>query len=108
MAVPYGQRPCISGLRVFGLGSGKAPAVPCYSAERTNDLDMNVEIRPQDDALGYNILFGSGEEKLYHSMMVYAPGKHRVGALIAGRDYVVRVDAFNENGITEGVCVKVK
>ncbi len=108
MAVPYGQRPCISGLRVFGLGSGKAPAAPCYSAERTNDLDMDVEIRPQDDALGYNILFGSGEEKLYHSMMVYAPGKHRVGALIAGRDYVVRVDAFNENGITEGVCVKVK
>ena len=108
MAVPYGQRPCISGLRVFGLGSGKAPAAPCYSAERTNDLDMNVEIRPQDDALGYNILFGSGEEKLYHSMMVYEPGKHRVGALIAGRDYVVRVDAFNENGITEGVCVKVK
>ena len=26
----------------------------------------------------------------------------RVGALVAGEKYYVRVDAFNENGITEG------
>ena len=28
MAVPYGQNPCVSGLRVFGLGNGEKPAVP--------------------------------------------------------------------------------
>ena len=28
--------------------------------------------------------------------------------LIAGREYFVRVDAFNENGITKGKCVKLQ
>lgn len=26
----------------------------------------------------------------------------KIGALVKGQDYYVRVDAFNENGITEG------
>ena len=102
MAVPYEQNPCVSGLRVFGLGRGEKPAAPRFSASRTSELDMTVEIAAQSDALGYTILFGSRAEKLYHSDMVFAPGEHRVGALIAGREYYVRVDAFNENGITEG------
>jgi hypothetical protein len=68
---------------------------------------MNVSISAQSDALGYTILFGSSPEKLYHSAMVFTPGEHRVGALIAGREYFVRVDAFNENGITAGNCVKL-
>ncbi len=104
MAVPFAQNPCISGLRVFGLGKGEAPAVPQFEAKRSGDLDMMVDISAQKDALGYNILFGSTSEKLYHSYMVFEPGEHRVGALIKDRNYVVRVDAFNENGITEGIC----
>ena len=102
MAVPYGQNPCISGLRVFGLGRGAKPAAPHFAAVRANDLDMHVTIEEQPDTLGYNILFGAGPDKLYHSDMVFAAGEHRVGALIRGRDYWVRVDAFNENGITAG------
>ena len=104
MAVPYGQRPCISGLRVFGLGSGSRPQAPSFTAERTGDLDMTVTIRPQENTLGYNILFGSSPEKLYHSYMVFCAEPKRIGSLIAGRSYFVRVDAFNENGITEGRC----
>ena len=104
MAVPYGQKPCISGLRVFGLGDGEQPAAPAFTAERVNDLDMKVEIAPQENTVGYNILFGSSPEKLYHSWMVFTPGAHRIGALIRGRAYCVRVDAFNESGITEGAC----
>ncbi len=108
MALPYGQNPCVSGLRVFGLGHGEAPAAPRFWAERVEDLDMMVDVAPQEDALGWNILFGSSPEKLYHSYMVFAPGPRRVGALIRGREYYVRVDAFNESGITEGTCVKLK
>ena len=107
MAVPYGQKPCVSGLRVFGLGQGAKPAAPAFEARRSGDLDMLVRIAPQENTAGYNILFGSGPEKLYHSYMVFADGEKRVGALIAGRDYWVRVDAFNENGITEGTCVRL-
>ena len=107
MAVPYEQPPCISGLRVFGLADGQKPAVPDFAAERTNDLDMNVSIRKQPETLGYNILFGSEPDKLYHSYMVFKADEQRIGALIKGRDYYVRVDAFNECGITEGICVRV-
>ena len=107
MAVPFEQNPCVSGLRVFGLSSGEKPAAPVFTAARMGDLDLVVQIKEQGNALGYNILFGSSPEKLYHSSMVFADGSHRVGALIKGRDYFVRVDAFNENGITEGICVKL-
>ena len=104
LSVPYHQNPCISGLRVFGLGDGVKPSAPQFDARRLSGIDMLVNIAGQDDTIGYNILFGSQEDKLYHSMLVYGPGEYRIGALIDGRNYVVRVDAFNENGITEGVC----
>ena len=39
--------------------------------------------------------------------MIFKAGEQRIGALIQGRDYYVRVDAFNENRITEGTCVKL-
>ena len=107
MAVPYGQNFAVSGLRVFGLGKGESPEVPRINAKRNNDLDMLVQIEQQESTLGYNILFGSSPEKLYHSDMVFASGEYRIGALIQGREYYVRVDAFNENGITEGICVKL-
>ena len=104
MEVPYGQKPCVSGLRVFGKGDGKKPAAPVFSALRTGPMDMTVRIEGQGDALGYNILFGDGADRLYHSDLVFTPGEHRIGALITGRPVWVRVDAFNESGITEGTC----
>ena len=108
MAVPYGQAPCVSGLRVFGLGDGEAPAPADFTCRRDdNGLDMTVDIAPVEGAVGYNILFGNDPEKLYHSHMVFAAGAHRVGALVKGRDYWVQVDTFNENGITHGKCVKL-
>ena len=107
MAVPYGQNPCVSGLRVFGLGEGEKPAATQFEAARSGDLDMNVTIPGQPDTLGWNILFGASPEKLFHSCMVFEPGSRRIGALIRGREYYVRVDAFNENGITEGNCIKL-
>ena len=108
MAVPFEQKPCVSGLRVFGLSDGEKPQAPTFTATRQGDLDMLVDIAPQADALGYNILFGSSPEKLYHSCMTFAAGENRVGALIKGREYYVRVDAFNESGITHGTCIKLK
>lgn len=102
MSVPYGQIPAVSGLRVFGKGNGKKPEVPEFTAVRKNELDMLIEIDSKDDkATGYNILWGHAPEKLYHSYMTFSKSQ-RVGALVAGEKYYVRVDAFNENGITEG------
>ena len=38
--------------------------------------------------------------------MIFGKEK-RVGALVKGTEYYVRVDAFNENGITEGNTVRL-
>ena len=100
MEVPYGQRPCLSGLRVFGHGNGEAPQPVSFTAKRTGDLEFEVEMHA-DHAAGYNVLWGSSREKLYHSAMCF-DSKQKIGALVKGRNYTVRVDAFNENGITEG------
>lgn len=107
MAVPYGQPPCVSGLRVFGRGMGAAPSKAAFTAARVGDGDMDVCITQVSGALGYNILFGACKDKLYHSAMVFSAGTHRIGALIRGRSYVVRVDCFNENGITQGDCISL-
>jgi hypothetical protein len=107
MSVPYGQRPCVSGLRVFGRKEGFIPDVPQFTAVRTNPLDMMINIAEQNDTLGFNILFGSSPKKLYHSDLVFTAGQHRIGALVDGREYYVRVDAFNESGIREGNCKKL-
>lgn len=100
MEVPYGQKPCVSGLRAFGIGNGEKPDVPAFQAVRDGDLDMDVEMSGKN-AMGYNILWGHRPDKLYHSCMVF-DAKKRIGALVKGQNYFVRVDAFNENGITEG------
>ena len=106
LAVPYDQPAAISGLRVFGIGDGEKPAVPTFTAERLDDLDMKVAITSDDaDVTRYNILWGHAEDKLYHSYMIFGKKEQKIGALIKGTDYFVRVDAFNENGITEGEVI---
>ena len=105
LEVPYSQKPCISGLRVFGSGKGKKPEAPEYQVRKSGSLDMEVTIQDVG-ATGYNILWGHDAEKLYHSYMVFGNSK-RIGALVKGTDYYVRVDAFNESGITHGITKKV-
>ena len=102
--VPYSQNPCVSGLRVFGLGNGEKPTEPQYQAERVGTMDMRITIEPQADAVGYNVLWGFAPDKLYHSCMTFT-AEQNIGALVEGETVYVRVDAFNENGIIEGTEV---
>ena len=103
--VPYQQKPCVSGFRVFGNGDGEKPQVPDFTVTRVSDIAFRAEISTSD-AMGWNILWGSAPDKLYHSYMTFQPQK-TISALIKDEGYWVRVDAFNENGITEGACVKL-
>jgi hypothetical protein len=108
LEVPYKQPACVSGLRIFGKGNGTAPITPVFTAVRLNDLDMKVTVASQDEnAAGHNILWGHQEDKLYHSYMIFGKKEQDIRALIKGTDYFVRVDAFNENGITEGKVIKL-
>lgn len=101
MELPYRQNPCISGLRVFGKGVGEKPVPATFQACR-NGTDLHVTI--DSNAIGYNILWGHSPDKLYHSCMVFGKDK-KIGGLVKNQNCFIRVDAFNENGITCG-CVK--
>ena len=106
MQVPYNQIPSISGLRVFGVGGQKVPQKPAFSVCRISDIDMTIKIDANADALGHLVLWGNSPEKLYHSWMLMGDEAvvepKRIGALVSGKGYYVRVDSFNESGITEG------
>ncbi len=116
---PFNQNAAISGLRVFGKGNGAKPLEVSFNATRTGELSMRVTMHA-DGACGYNICWGHSPEKLYHSCMYYPEmgtdagafemgnvASKEIGALMAGEDVYVRVDAFNENGITHGQTVKL-
>lgn len=106
IAVPYGACPCVSGIRVFGPRTGKTPVPVCMTdAKRIGDLDMEVTWKASDD--GHNVLWGYAPEALYHSCMVFGKNSCRIGALVKDQPVYVRVDTFNEGGITEGEVFKL-
>ena len=102
MTMPYGARPCMSGIRVFGKGNGNAPKRVSVQAKRTGPVSAQLSWEAFGDADGYNVRFGSAPDRLYHSWMVYGGTRLEMNCLNAGGTYYFAVDAFNENGITEG------
>ena len=55
-----------------------------------------------------NLLWGNAPDKMYHSRTIMGATEGRIGALVAGQPVYIRVDTFNENGITEGKIIKVR
>lgn len=106
--MPFRQPACVSGIRVFGVARGSAPSSPSrVEAVRNNGLDMTVSWLHDPQAVGHNVLWGYRPDKLYHSSMVFGSDTCHVGALVAGQDVFVRVDAFNRSGITHGTTMQV-
>jgi hypothetical protein len=93
----------ISGLRVFGIGPGKAPAeVKNLKVDRKKDRrDAIITWDPVKDSQGYNVLWGIAPDKLYSSWMVYDNNRLELKSLTAGQSYYFSVEAFNENGISK-------
>ena len=52
--------------------------------------------------MGYDVKYGIAPDKLYSSHMVYDASEAMLTTLNKGQQYYVRIDSFNENGITEG------
>lgn len=101
--LPYDQNACVSGLRVFGLGEGEKPdPVSEVTAVRKGALDL--EVSWEGSAAGYVVEWGHSPEKLYHSWQVFQPSAH-IGGLVKGQDVYIRVDSFNDSGITHGKVV---
>jgi len=109
LAVPYGQAPAVSGIRVFGLGEGELPAVAKNVSASVDENGMDMTVRfDKGDAIGANILWGFAPDRLYHSCLTYGLSERHIGALVAGEPVFIRVDTFNEKGVTAGevICVR--
>lgn len=106
--LPYHSSFALSGLRVFGEGTGNLPGiVKTFRAFRLDPMTLKLTWTPSGDAFGYDIKYGIAPNKLYSSHMVY--GKSEVVLTMLNKDqkYYVRIDSFNENGVTEGKTFSV-
>ena len=93
----------ISGLRVFGVGSGKIPSVVRnLSVTRQQDRrDALITWEQQKNCQGYNVLWGIAPDKLYSSWMVYDKNSLDLKSLSTDQTYYFAIEAFNENGVSE-------
>lgn len=101
--LPYHKLFALSGLRVFGIGNGAKPSpVNKIHVSKTDELTAGLSWESVQGAVGYNVKWGIASDKLYSSYMVYGKNEVLITTLNKGQKYYYRVDAFNENGITEG------
>lgn len=98
----------ISGLRVFGFGNEKKPEqINSYTVNRNLNDKRTVTLKwtKQADVWGYNIRFGIAPDKLYSNYQVHDTDSLIIHSLNGSLDYYFTIDAFNENGITEGTVI---
>lgn len=94
----------ISGLRVFGNGHGRKPAmVDGFVVLRTEKDKRSAWIkwRQNDDAFAYNIYTGLAPDKLYNCIMVHSANEYYYKAMDKNKPYYFCIEAINENGISE-------
>lgn len=95
----------ISGLRVFGKGTGAKPTrVKSFTATRDLQDTRNISLTwaKQANATGYNIRYGVEKGKLYHSYQVNKDTSVTIHSLDKDQKYWFEIDAFGENGVTTG------
>lgn len=98
----------LSGFRVFGKGSGRAPEkVKKFVALRSapngdgNRLASWIKWQQNPDADGYVIYFGKSPATLYGSIMVNGKNEYYFTGMDRGDAYYFQIEAFNNNGISE-------
>ncbi|MBP7821364.1 MAG: family 43 glycosylhydrolase [Saprospiraceae bacterium] len=93
----------ISGLRIFGNSNGDLPnSVSDLIVLRTEKDKRSAWLKwnPVDNAQGYVIYYGTQEDKLYTSIMVYDQNEYWLKTLDKEKKYYFKIEAFNENGRT--------
>jgi hypothetical protein len=95
----------IADLRVFGNADGPPPPPPeLVSATRLPDArDAAIVWKPVPGAVGYNVRWGIGPDRLYETYQRFAdqPTKLTLTALNKGVRYFVAVEAFDERGVSK-------
>ena len=100
----------LSGFRVFGNGDGNAPqTVKGLTVKRDKKDRRNALIswQPETNAYGYNIYYGTAEDKMYNAITVLGQTEYDFRGLDADTDYYFTIEALNENGRSP-LCKTVK
>jgi len=95
----------ISDLRIFGKGTIQITSgVDSIKLQRSTNDPRTIKLtwRKQINATGYNIRFGAGPDKLYHSYEVYGDTSVIIRSLNRHQSCFFEVDAFDENEIVKG------
>ena len=94
----------LSGFRVFGKGTGPAPAkIDSLQASRDPENLRSVKLNWNriNNATGYTISYGTQENKLYQNYMVYEDTTVTINTLDVNRPYYFTIHGFNENGTSQ-------
>ena len=102
----------ISDLRVFGNAQGMPPSTPPhFNIERdpTDRCIVHLGWEHNDDVTGYNVRYGTTNNRLYQNYQVYGTYSLTIRNLDKNKPYFFTVDCFNENGVRRGTrTVSVK
>jgi xylan 1,4-beta-xylosidase len=93
----------LSGLRVFGLGHGQAPAAVKQLIVLRTEKDKRsawIKWTPVDNAYAYNVYFGTDPTKLYNCIMVHDANEYWFKAMDHQKTYYFSIEAINENGVS--------
>jgi xylan 1,4-beta-xylosidase len=104
LGVPGGHF-ALSGFRVFGKGNGELPGeVTGFTAQREEADRRKVHLswNKVPHATGYNISFGTRNDRRYLDYQVYMDTTLTINSLNTGAVYYFSIESFNENGITPG------
>lgn len=105
--VPTGKF-ALSGLRVFGLGSGPQPdTVKTFFVLRTEKDKRSAWLKwsPVDNAYAYNIYTGIAPDKLYNCIMVHGSNEYYFKGMDKDLPYYFRIEAVNENGVSARTAI---
>lgn len=94
----------ISGLRIFGKGAGVVPdTVKTFMVLRTEKDKRSAWIKwsPVSNAWAYNIYYGIAPDKLYNCIMVHDGNEYWFKGMDNRKTYYFRIEAINENGVSE-------
>ncbi|MDP4223799.1 MAG: family 43 glycosylhydrolase [Bacteroidota bacterium] len=95
-------------LRVFGLKKGKTPgAITDFKVIRdeSDTRKASIEWPADPEATGYVVNYGTYNNKLYSSIMIYDNNSLTFTGLNRDVTYWFSIDAFNESGITGGTRI---
>ena len=95
----------VAGLRVFGNAGGTVPSkIQNFNIIRSaaDRCVVNLKWDKKEEAVGFNIRYGTEKNKLYHNYEVLGTDSVTIRSLNNLSKYYFTIDAFNENGINKG------